>query len=56
VCRKEGAHTEARVEVAVKHELCGRKPLLPVGLLLVNIVPEVRLHLLVQPFGASVCL
>jgi hypothetical protein len=44
------------MEVAVERELRGRKPLLLIGLLLVNIVPEVRLHLLVQPFGASVCL
>jgi hypothetical protein len=49
VCREEGAHTEARMEVAVKRELRGRKPLLPVGLLLVDIVPEVRLYLLVPP-------
>jgi hypothetical protein len=47
VCREEGAYTEARVEVAVKRELRGRELLLLVGLLLVNIVPEVRLHLLI---------
>jgi hypothetical protein len=47
VCREEGAHAEAYVEVAVERELRGGKPLFLVGLLLVDIVPEVRLNLLV---------
>jgi hypothetical protein len=47
VCREEGTYTESRVIVAVYRELRSRKLLLLVGLLLVNVIPQIRLDILV---------